>query len=330
MSDGTGQTSAADPVVDRVLACAGSEGRARVGFTPLAWWLSRHEDAPADPRAVLEAKLAIVTWAIHHRALVELTRALEEREIAVAFLKGADLNLRAYPEPGLRPMVDLDLLVSEDDLPRVGAVLEGLGYACRDTSGDAPANTAFERDYHRPKDGVDVDVHTAVDWHESLGVDAADLLARRVAFGPDRIPLLAAPDLLLNLATHALRDFREASTKSVVDAHYVLTTLQPSWNDVVACARAWRQRPALRLLLERLRRFGGETIPDEVMRALDTGPVVRRLVRWLATSLDGPPAMTRDGTERLVRLGMIESNRDRLRLLWRYGKLRLAGIRASR
>lgn len=294
------------------------------GLGPWAWWAGLGDGSVAADLA-RDGRAAIAGWEVQRHALVHLTHLLDEAGIEGAFLKGADLNLRCYPEPGLRPMADLDLLVRVEDLPRLARLLAVAGYVRRDRPEDPPANTAFEHDFHDPSLGIDLDVHTAVDWPEVLGVDTAGLLTRRERHGETGIPLLPLPDLLLNVATHALRDFREASSRALVDAHYVLERMGRPWEAVVDRARVWRTRPALRLLLLRMHRYADEPVPDAALRELEVGILPKRIGNWLASSVDGPAALDRDWLERAARLGMIESARSRARLAWRYARLRLGG-----
>ena len=68
-----------------------------------------------------------------HNALLfqELERilaAFESAQIPVIVLKGAALAQTIYPEPGLRPMGDLDLLIQQDDLQESLGVMQNLTY----------------------------------------------------------------------------------------------------------------------------------------------------------------------------------------------------------
>jgi hypothetical protein len=60
--------------------------------------------------------------------LEKILGALEEAGIPVVLLKGAALAQTVYPDPALRPMSDLDLLVHEGDLDRCEEIVHELGY----------------------------------------------------------------------------------------------------------------------------------------------------------------------------------------------------------
>lgn len=67
-------------------------------------------------------------------ALAEILQAMHRAQVPLTLLKGADLAFRLYPDPGLRPMTDLDLLVAQGDLKRAMTVLDGLGYRLQKTT----------------------------------------------------------------------------------------------------------------------------------------------------------------------------------------------------
>ena len=58
----------------------------------------------------------------------QVTMALVDAGIETIFLKGADLRLRLYGDEAVRPMADLDLLVSPSQVNRARGVLGSLGF----------------------------------------------------------------------------------------------------------------------------------------------------------------------------------------------------------
>ncbi|MBI1879575.1 MAG: nucleotidyltransferase family protein [Chloroflexi bacterium] len=82
--------------------------------------------------------------------LAELLTVLAHQKIDVAVLKGALLAATAYPEAALRPMNDIDLLFRVDHLPRIGTVLESLGYVGKHKSAaQGPGITKHLSTYRR-------------------------------------------------------------------------------------------------------------------------------------------------------------------------------------
>jgi hypothetical protein len=65
---------------------------------------------------------------VRARALAEILAAFEAAGIRALVLKGAALAHLLYPEPGVRPMSDVDLLVKRTDVHRAQELLSGLGF----------------------------------------------------------------------------------------------------------------------------------------------------------------------------------------------------------
>jgi hypothetical protein len=65
----------------------------------------------------------------HLDELEELSLLCERNGINVIFLKGSHLAFHVYPSPSLRPMGDIDIIVKEDDIPKMIEVLHESGYS---------------------------------------------------------------------------------------------------------------------------------------------------------------------------------------------------------
>lgn len=103
------------------------------GLAPLAYRHLRAANVTL-PRTVqrdlnalaIQSRLASQT---NLKVLGEIVREYQAAGIRVLMLKGAALNYLLYPEPGLRPMRDLDLLVSRADLERAQLLLGEMGFS---------------------------------------------------------------------------------------------------------------------------------------------------------------------------------------------------------
>lgn len=82
--------------------------------------------------------------AVRERAVCEILDAYESSGINTLVLKGGALAYLIYPEPGLRPMRDTDLLVRESDAESAQRVLTNLGY---DTNPD-PSHPLSHQHHH--------------------------------------------------------------------------------------------------------------------------------------------------------------------------------------
>jgi hypothetical protein len=103
----------------------------RHGMGPLAYRHLRTAGASVPP----EVTTALAGSYLRHRhdnavrsqVLAELVAALNVSDIPVLIVKGGALAHMLYPDPALRPMSDLDLLVDRAHLDRAGSLLQELG-----------------------------------------------------------------------------------------------------------------------------------------------------------------------------------------------------------
>ncbi len=97
-------------------------------------------------------------------AAEEIRNALQADGIRALEVQGTKIK-PLYPQPEWRTMSDIDFIIDFDNLPRARAVLESLGYECRDSRG-------VEVDAFRPPN-INIEMHTAyfpevVDFHNIM------------------------------------------------------------------------------------------------------------------------------------------------------------------
>lgn len=119
-----------------------------------------------EKRAMMDAILARARFDETVRLFEELRRS----HLPALVLKGASLAHLIYPQPGLRPACDIDLLVDERNLTDATRILEGLGYQ---------RGTVYEREvmYSR-RDGPQITEIVDLHW----GVSEAEVVAREFSF----------------------------------------------------------------------------------------------------------------------------------------------------
>lgn len=82
-----------------------------------------------DKRFVENYSASIFYYAGRNRCFESVTKAFQESGIRCAMVKGVAIaNL--YPIPALRTMGDIDLLIREEDKPRIHQIMLDLGYEC--------------------------------------------------------------------------------------------------------------------------------------------------------------------------------------------------------
>jgi len=151
------------------------------------------------------------TW-MRNQALLEVatevTSALVALGVAVVRLKGVDLLTWAYPNPGLRPMDDIDVLVPRARVPQAIAGLMARGF--RASASGFDLDYYLEHHFHvaliEPRRGAYVEVHwQLLDRYRRGGLDADAVWATARPVDRDRphLGLRLGPELLwLHLALH--------------------------------------------------------------------------------------------------------------------------------
>jgi hypothetical protein len=206
-------------------------------LSPLIHWkVHRLLDAGVrirvDPTAMrILAAARIVTTRANDLLAAELARIaamLKDFDARVIFRKGAHLAHRVYPEPGLRPMNDLDLLVPADAVGKVATLLTESGFR-EGTPADGGPIRALDRrqrlfwslygsdlpKLHRSTGDpclptVSIDVSTALMLPgKEYQVPTADVLRRAVAeelVEGQRTMVLAPEDVVLDLCLHLFKN----------------------------------------------------------------------------------------------------------------------------
>lgn len=136
-------------------------------------------------------------------ALAEILSSATPRGIGLVVLQGMSLQGDMYEDPGMRPMTDIDLWVSQADFAAFAECLTGLGYRQ-----DAHYQGAFKRE------NVKLDIHTDLFWADRLpsrkwllDMPAATILEAAESFSFNGLPAkrLGRPDQILYLGMHALK-----------------------------------------------------------------------------------------------------------------------------
>ncbi|SUZ32344.1 hypothetical protein ROE7235_02100 [Roseibaca ekhonensis] len=143
---------------------------------------------------------------------------LQDAGIAHVFLKGIVLAAFAYPNPAMRPMRDLDLLVRPTDLPRARKILALAGGELQHMAHKSAQNAPEEAKHATPVWSPGQVV--SVELHGHLTEPFADLdphgfarfereiwdRATTVSLGGHDLPCLAPEDMCLHLVMHGLYD----------------------------------------------------------------------------------------------------------------------------
>lgn len=191
---------------------------------PLLHWSLTHERAglpvhrPVRDACARRFRESTLRGLAIQRELLIIHGLLDKAGIRHIALKGSYLALNAYPQPGLRPLRDLDILVAPDDaLHAFQVLLDGGCTRAPGYEGDLATNLKLDKHLPpliSPSRQVPVELHFGLfpkDVDTAEGADAVSfprLWARHESrsLGGAAIPYLAPTDMLLHLIVHAVYD----------------------------------------------------------------------------------------------------------------------------
>ena len=175
-------------------------------------------------------------------ALLKIDALLRAEGIVYAALKGARLTWHAYPHPALRPMRDIDIVVSPADAVHTYRLLLKNGYE-RYANRTTPEELALENSKHLPpirhlETNVQIELHAHLFRKELSAqpnahmLNTPALLDRRIELplGSSRISFLGHEETLLHLVIHSVYDSKFSNGPIVLsDLHYLLASNEIDW-----------------------------------------------------------------------------------------------------
>ena len=235
------------------------------------WLHHKHRDNPAIPADIrAKWKAAFRSSAIFAlqvaRELAAANALLKNAGFAPLALKGAWLAWHAYPHPALRPMRDIDLLLTPDTVVAAFELLRANGYV---QWGDTqiPIDNAVLIDKHLAPlvspGGVMIELHHRmweIDGRMDHAAPAADERAiRGRAIQSGEIAYVDPQDLLAHLIIHAIYDHRlDCGPLVLTDIALLLRNQSIDWPRFWHDARAQRWVRGAGLMLALVQKY----VPD--------------------------------------------------------------------
>jgi hypothetical protein len=252
--------------------------------------------------------------------LFKLLSIFQTHGIQAIPFKGPTLAQSAYGDIALRQFNDLDLLVHKRDVPRIKDLLAHLGFQATPKLDDAQQGALLRFDcacnFGNEKN-VLFDIHWSIAApYFSLAFDVDQLWDRLepISIGNKQLLSLSPEDLLQILCLHGFTHLWErlgwiSDVAALIDMRRDL-----DWPLVMDHANRQGTRRILSLGLKLASDLLEAPIPSDVIRAINTEPVVRELAEHVQQHLfDKEPAASRIFDEPLLHFRMRERKRDRLK-----------------
>ena len=243
------------------------------GCAPLLYHALRRSPVGAHPAALLRLEQAYLQSTAHNALLFhELARlldAFQRHSVPVVLLKGAALAVSLYPEAGLRPMNDLDLLIQPEQLGQALDAARECGYRAQKVTYHAVL-------WGGPRDRVTVEIHWSLIPEGQTG-NAAWFWGRLAPWSLEgrSWPCAAALDPaanLLYLAAHLVLQHGASNPRLVwyYDLHLLLTHQgnELDWPAILEQARRLGWSAALLSALQGAVERFASPVPQTVLAAL--------------------------------------------------------------
>jgi hypothetical protein len=241
--------------------------------------------------------------------LSRLLAGLRAQDIPALPLKGAHLAELVYPNPALRGIGDLDLLVRARHLPRILGVLAALGYgvSARDRlKARVPAVSHSLSGLTGPN-FPRIDLHWGlVPLRMPLSVDTAGVWqrARPVLFCGAEIPVMPPEDLLAHVCVHyACSHLFERTWRPLCDVTMILLRHAENldWARLAALADVWRAARCVGVVMALAEGLLGAPVPDGMVRQLGVQDADLKIARGIVADRLGLAGRSAGGTLRRVR-----------------------------
>lgn len=260
----------------------------REGVAPLLYWQFKQQGWPSNTPDEARTRLTrafYATSAQNMLLLAELDRvisALNRDDIAVVAVKGAALVYQLYPNIGLRPMGDIDLLVPKLDIDRAARALENMEYERTVVQSERLNRSIGTQLGFTAKSGSDL----RVEVHWSLIAGALDRRApdmnwfwsrtksfQRADARESRALLTLTPTAhLLYVAAHAMLEHGLSGVRLLwlYDVHLMLShwASQVAWDELFDRARAFGWADALITTLRMTVSHFGTELPEAIAAQL--------------------------------------------------------------
>ena len=301
---------------------------------------SHVDGVPSSVREVWEAcrRSTAVGAMYHQQVLGEIAAAFDDRRVPFVLLKGEALSKGLYPQEGLRPYGDIDLLIRPETYEAAKDILAGLGFRLRLPTKEGEKLRLFgeiEFDKKGPFT-VTVDLHwdtlmTSWEPRSLFSGDEAWSSLDQISLGTRALPVLRGELLLLYLSVHFAFHHVFDGLLWLCDLFLLLRRDEDriDWDRLVAMADRCQCRHALYYSLLFVKVLMAAKVPPEVLEQLRPPAVIRGMMP--AGQLLFRESLVPQMLERYVKFLLIDTQQGRWRAFqtWFQSSKRFSGRQPS-
>jgi hypothetical protein len=259
-----------------------------------------------------------------YKVVGDIFKTFKAAGVQAMALKDVQLARVIYPEPGLRPMGDIDILIRQEEYREAARCMNQLGFTARPQNLHFTLQYAFGHMFHRAKDNVWVDLQWNIlqmeydTYHQSPFDFQVNQMWRRAGVMPvDDFEMLAPSpeDMLFHLCMH-LEGHKYAELILFCDIAEFLRHYagQLDWQYLAQITKKYGAESGVYYVLFFMQRLYGVTLPPSILKELEPGYFKANLIQplydnltTLHLSLDGiqlsssPPVATMTKFEEAAR-----------------------------
>ena len=212
-----------------------------------------------------------------YHELSQILERLNESHLPVIVLKGAFLAVYVYPNPALRTMTDLDILMRPGDIPTALEVLKVLGY----TPIIPPwvNSMGFHAVLGAPECTASLEIHwdlTTPNDHYQIPVDELWARAVSVEIGSSQVLALCPEHLILHLCHHAaINHLFAQGLRPLVDIDRAVRRYRDDldWEIITSLSSAWGLQKAVSLTMLVCQQYLDTPVPESVFENLECAKI---------------------------------------------------------
>jgi hypothetical protein len=259
---------------------------------------------------------------LFYQDLNKVLTGLKDAKIDVIILKGGALAETVYPDIGLRPFSDIDILVQEKDLQRAKEVVSFSGYVLDECVSPEAHNEEFGCDLHYVNKKFVLEIHwhivrkTGNDRYTRIQIDELWKRAIPAKIANVDVLVFSPDDLLLHLCIHLPRH-RYNRLIWFCDISEVIRRCDVDWPRFVKNARKYRTIAYMYYGLYFTDKLLDCGVPANVLDELKPFHFETKVFESIPNDLL-PDKKNVLQVNPLLKLLLIDRKWDRFRYLWEY------------